>query len=330
MKDNEKPQFAPAIPTVDLPTETGSPLPDIISSAGPGARFAYEEFFYARIRNRHTRKAYRHAVHKFLAACRRARLELHQISPSFVGQYFDAVPYGLATKKLHLSALRNFLDELVVRHVIVLNPALSVRTDRYQVIEGKTPELSVKQARQLLAAIDLSSVVGLRDRAVIAVLIYTAARVGAVAGLRQKDFYDVGEQYCLRFTDKGGKSREIPVRHDLRGYLLDYQAAAGLTTDEPDRPLFLSARRRTKRLTSNRLTADAVGCMLKRRLRDAGLPTRFSPHSLRVTTVTDLLLQGVPLDDVQDLVGHSDPRTTRLYDRRHRAVTRNIVERISV
>lgn len=78
------------------------------------------------------------------------------------------------------------------------------------------------------------------------------------------------------------------------------------------------------------MTADDISRMVKRRLRDAGLPLRLSPHSLRVCTLTDLLTQGVPLEDVQMLAGHADPRTTRLYDRRHRRVTRNIVERISI
>jgi integrase/recombinase XerD len=69
--------------------------------------------------------------------------------------------------------------------------------------------------------------------------------------------------------------------------------------------------------------------MVKRRLRDAGLPTRLSPHSFRVATITDLL-EGLPLEDVQRLAGHADPRTTRLYDRRDKKITRNIVERISI
>jgi site-specific recombinase XerD len=70
--------------------------------------------------------------------------------------------------------------------------------------------------------------------------------------------------------------------------------------------------------------------MVKRRVRQAGLPEHLTAHSFRVTTITDLLEQGVPLEDVQHLAGHADPRTTRLYDRRQKRVTRNIVERISV
>jgi site-specific recombinase XerD len=70
--------------------------------------------------------------------------------------------------------------------------------------------------------------------------------------------------------------------------------------------------------------------MVKRRLARAGLSAHFSPHSFRVTTITDLLLHGAALEDVQHLAGHAGPRTTRLYDRRQRRVSRNLVERITV
>lgn len=76
--------------------------------------------------------------------------------------------------------------------------------------------------------------------------------------------------------------------------------------------------------------ANDVCRMVKRRLKDLNLPDRISPHSFRVTVATDLLKQDVSLEQVQHLLGHADPRTTRLYDRRERQVTRNLVERISV
>jgi integrase/recombinase XerD len=161
-------------------------------------------------------------------------------------------------------------------------------------------------------------------------LVYTAARVGAVAKLGMRDYFDAGDQYCLRFAEKGGKSRGIPVRHDLRQFLSGYVAAAGIVGSAPEAPLFRSAIRRTGRLTDSGMTADDMSRMVKRRMRQAGLPSRLSPHSFRVATITDLLAQGVPLEDVQQLAGHADPRTTRLYDRRQRRVTRNIVERISI
>lgn len=80
--------------------------------------------------------------------------------------------------------------------------------------------------------------------------------------------------------------------------------------------MFQSAVRKEKCLSGVPIHVNDVCRMMKRRLRDPGLPENLSPHSFRVTTITDLLAQGVPLEDVQRLAGHSDPRTTRLYDRR--------------
>jgi len=305
-------------------------LPDLIRDSGGAARFAWEEFIYGRLRNPGTRRAYRHAVEQFLDWCGLQGIELVRIAPAHVGRYLDDLPLAAATKKLHLAALRHFFDELVLRHVTVLNPAASVRGERLQAIEGKTPEITVQQARQLLRSIDTSHVVGVRDRAIIGVLIYTAARVGAVARLKREDFLDAGDQHCLRFTEKGTKHREIPVRHDVLGFLNTYLTTGGLEFADKATPLFRTTVRRTKNLTMNGMTAGDMARMVKRRLKEAGLPARLSPHSFRVATITDLLTHGVALEDVQLLAGHADPRTTRLYDRRQRKVTRNIVERISI
>ena len=306
-------------------------VPPLVKAAGNRAKFAWEEFFYARIRSEHTRRAYLRAVTYFLTWCEAEGLLLQQIGPAHVGIYMDSLKLSTSSKKQVLAGLKHFFDGLVTRHAIALNPALSVRTERYAVVEGKTPEITVKQARILLQSIDTSDIIGLRDKSIIAILIYTAARVGAVAKLKCKDLYDTGDQFCLRFNDKGGKSREIPVRHDLRQLLQSYlQSAAIQSESHPDRPLFRSTVRKTKQLTDRSLTAGDMGRMTKRRIRAAGLPERLSPHSFRVATITDLLSQGVPLEEVQHLAGHADPRTTRLYDRRQRKVTRNIVERISI
>jgi site-specific recombinase XerD len=207
-----------------------------------------------------------------------------------------------------------------------MNPAATVKAERHAVVEGKTPEIDVAQARTLLKSIDVLNPVGLRDRAILAVLVYTAARVGAVAKLTVKSLKHDGVQYTLRFAEKGGKWREIPVRHDLEQFLREYVEAAQIT----EGCLFRTAYLKTKTLTKNGMTGIDICRMMKLRLKSAGLPGHFSPHSFRVTTVTDLLEQNVPLEDVQYLAGHSDPRTTRIYDRRRRKVTRNIVERISI
>lgn len=304
--------------------------PAIVERAGGAARFAWEEVFLGEIPNADTRKAYLHAVRRFLSYCEARGAELWKVTPGMVGEYFGHHPDGPATKKQHLAAIRRLFDKLVVRHVVAFNPAHSVRTERYEVVEGKTPEIGIGQAEKLLASIDVSHVVGLRDRAILAILTFTAARVGAVSKLRLKHFEHDGRQWTLRFDEKRGKSREIPVRDDLEGVILAYRDAAGLADEPKDSPFFRSAVRRRKALTTNRLSAIDICRMMKRRLKDAGLSVRPSPHSFRVTTITDLLDQGVPLDQVQRLAGHADSRTTALYDRRKKRVTRNIVERISV
>jgi integrase/recombinase XerD len=305
---------------------TARNAPAIVKAAGKTAEFAWDEFFQAEIANAHTRKNYMHAVRTFLAWAEQRGLELPRVAPGDVGEYLQGLERAVPTKKLHLAALRRFFDRLVNRHVAIINPAATVKSERYSVVEGKTPEIGPDPARRLLKSIDVSNPVGLRDRAVLAVLIYTAARVGAVAKLTLKSLVHDGSQYTLRFSEKGGKSREIPVRHDLERFLLDYTRAAAIA----EGPLFRTANRRTKTLTKNPMTGIDICRMMKRRLKAAGLPGHFSPHSFRVTTITDLLEQNVPLEDVQYLAGHSHPRTTRIYDRRRRKVTRNIVERISI
>ena len=303
----------------------------MIVMAGDNARFAWDEFFQAKIRNEHTRRAYRRSVVKLLRYCELQSVELRHVTPAHVGSFLDSMVLAVTSKKQALAGIRHFFDCMVTRHAIALNPALSVRGERYSVLEGKTPEISVKQARKLLQSIDTTDVVGLRDKSIVSVLVYTAARVGAVAKLRVKDFYDSGDQFCLHFDDKGGKSREIPVRHDLQGLLFEYLRSADLQLGcDANRPLFNTAVRKTKQLSPRSMTAGDIGRMVKRRIVSAGLPLRLSPHSFRVATITDLLEQGVPLEDVQSLAGHSDPRTTRLYDRRQKRITRNIVERISI
>lgn len=311
--------------------EQTSHLPNLIRQNGDSARFAWEEFFYAVIRNEHTRRAYMGYARRLLTWAEERSISLKQISPALVGQFLDELMVSLPSKKLCLAALRHFFDILVTRHVIVLNPALSVRTDRYSVLEGKTSEITPAQARRLLQSIDDTVLIGLRDKVTISILIYTAARVGAVSKLRLRDYIDTGDQYCFRFVDKGGKSREIPVRYDLQQLMKRYLEWSSLQLgSEPNRPLFTTVRRDRKGLSAHPMNAGDVRRMLKRRLSQADIPIRLSPHSFRVTTITDLLTQGVPLEDVQLLAGHSDPRTTRLYDRRKRSVNRNIVERISI
>ena len=112
----------------------------LIQTAGDSARFAWEEFFYGRIRSEHTRRAYFRSVRYFLSWCEVQNITLGQISPAHVGLYMDRLQLSTPSKKQILAGLRHFFDGMVTRHAIALNPALSVRTERFTVMEGKTPK----------------------------------------------------------------------------------------------------------------------------------------------------------------------------------------------
>lgn len=327
----------------DLAIVPGRNEPVLVIEAGQNARFAYEEFF-AGLDSENTARAYRRAVHRFLAVCERAGTPLHRVTPGMVSEYiknlqtepraafgqsFQPRPASKPTRKLHLAALRHFFDKLVERHAVPLNPALSVRGPKHSACEGKTPAMDARQIAQLRQSIDTSRLIGLRDRAVIATMLYTAARSGAVAKLQRESFYTDGRQFYLKLDEKGGKVRAIPCRSDLQQYIEEYLQAVGPSV--ANGPLFLSQVRRSGVSSENGMTGNDIFRMLKRRLAAAGLPAKvFKCHSLRASTATNLLEQGMELADVQFLLGHSDPRTTRLYDRRKLAVTRNIVERIAL
>lgn len=303
--------------------------PPAILRAGMAAEFAWSEFFHAEIRNPYTRRNYLHAVKRFLAWLDARGIELIHVAPAHVGMYLDAHPGSAPTKKLHLAAIRALFDKLALRHVVILNPAHPVRGPKHQAVEGRTPEISPAEVRRLLRSITTHDVVALRDQAIIGTLVYTAARVGAVSRLRIEDVQRDDSAWSLRFREKGGKQRIIPVRDDLRRMLSKYLEVVGANLDSTGQ-LFRSALGKTGVLSDRALSTADTCRMVKRRLRRAGLPSRLSPHSFRVAVITDLLQHGASLEDVQNLAGHADPRTTRLYDRRQRQVTRNLVERITI
>jgi integrase/recombinase XerD len=157
-------------------------LPSLVELAGGAACFAWDEFFYAEHHNPHTQKAYMRAVKAFLSWCEGQGLALLTITPGTVSQYLGGLGDSATKRNLHLSAIRGFFDRLVNRHVCTFNPAASVRGVKDQVIEGKTPEITVEHARTLLASIDTGHVVGLPDRAILGTLAYTACRAGRWPG----------------------------------------------------------------------------------------------------------------------------------------------------
>ncbi len=160
------------------------------------------EFFAAEIRNRNTRKAYFKAVVRFADWCQQeAGLdELVDIEPVHVAAYIEQLGSVLAkpSVKQHLAAIRMLFDWLVVGQIVATNPASVVRGPKYSVRKGKTAVLTAEEARTLLDSIPTDTAIGLRDRALIATMIYTFARVGAVLKMRAEDVYVQGRRTWLR------------------------------------------------------------------------------------------------------------------------------------
>jgi site-specific recombinase XerD len=314
--------------------------PDIVREAGPGAEYAYADFFKAKISNSNTRKAYKRAVDRFLGWCRSRQLGLRQVTSFVIGDYLehhlndaDGRPLSAPSKKQHLAGLRHFFDNQQMYHGVGINPASSVRGPKHSAREGKTPAFHDKQVRDLIESVKADDVVGIRDRTLLMVLAYTAARAGAVARLRTCDYVTDGRSWFFNFGEKGGKLHQVPVRHDLQLRMEHYLQAAGLEGRSDKTPLFRTAKKkkRERALTDRGLNGNDLLRIVKRRLKEAGLPERaFCCHSFRATTATNLLKQKVSREQVQYLLGHSDARTTDLYNRTDKEVTRDVVERISI
>lgn len=308
----------------------------LLSSAAQGEPFrrATDDFFAGLIGNDHTRRAYLRAVRDFARWAQAAGLEWHRVSTGDVARYLRTLDCSIPTRKLRLAALRRYFDHLVVSQLLRLNPAASVKLERYSQEEGRTVEITATEVRLLLAGIDPTTLTGLRDRAIIGVLNFTGARVGAVARLRLGDLIHGGSVPILRFREKNGKERSVPVRAELQTWLGEYLAAAEQFMGDGDRGqvLFQPVKREpaTGRevLSGRPLEAEHIRRMVKRRCKASGLSPLVTPHSFRVKAVTALLRAGHPLEDVQYLVGHADPRTTRLYDRRKKQVTWDLVNSI--
>ncbi len=312
--------------------QTGLIVPGIIADDGDRATRRFIEFFTANIRNANTRAAYGRAAAGFFAWCEANRLcRLEDIQPTHIAVFIEEQTHlrPAPTVKQHLAAIRALFDWLVTGGVLPFNPAHAVRGPSHKVKRGKTPVLSVDEARQLLNSIPTDTVTGLRDRALIGVMIYSFARVSAALSMRVEDYYPAGKRWWLRLHEKGGKFHEIPAHHSLEDYLDAYINAACITSDKKGW-LFRSVPWRNGPLTAEPVKRRMALDMVKRRARQAGIATPISCHSFRATGITAYRENGGTLENAQMMAAHESPRTTQLYDRTNDQVTLDEVERIGI
>ena len=305
-------------------------LPAIFTPT-PDAAKKFVEFFTANIRNPHTRKAYTWAVAEFAAWCEQhGLLSLQAIEPVHVATYIETLQRRLAAPsvKQHLAAIRMLFDWLVVGQVIPTNPASSVRGPKYSLKKGKTPVLTAEEARTLLDAIDIRTVEGVRDRALIGLMVYTFARIGAAIAMTVEDVFIQGRRTWVRLHEKGGKLHAMPCHHNLDEYLHAYIKTAQLT--EGKSPLFRTMRGRTGHLSDQPMTQPDAYRMIRRRAGSVGIRTKIGNHSFRATGITEYLRNGGKLEVAQQMANHESARTTGLYDRRTDQVSLDEVERIVI
>lgn len=308
-------------------------LPIVISNAGDRATYRYIEFFTAQIRNPNTRRAYLASTTKFFDWCQEHELNLDNIHSIHIATYIEVLQQSelsAPSVKQHLAGIRMLFDWLVTGHIVEVNPATSVRGPKHVAKRGKTPILTPEETRQLFDSIPTDTLIGLRDRALIAVMVYTFGRVTAVTSMKVKDYYPVGKRWWVRLHEKGGKRHEMPAHHTLEQYLDEYLDAAGIR-DQPKTPLFRTFSGGRKHvLTENPMMQTYGWQMIQRRAAAAGIATKICNHTFRGTGITTYLSNNGTLEKAQQMAAHESPRTTKLYDRTNDALSLDEIEKIII
>jgi len=316
-------------------------LPPALAGLGRDGATAFRDYFTAQIRNKNTRLAYGRAVWRFCAWLEEnyGGVDLRNMQTIHVSEFIEWMDtrgsksidkaYAAPTVKQHLAAIRMLCGFLVVRQVLPINPALDVRGPKHVVTKGKTPHLTAEDARALFNSIDAGTVIGLRDRALLGLMVYSFARIGAALSMDVEDYYQAGRRMMFRLNEKGGKEHTMPAHHTAIEYMDAYLARLG----EREGPLFRSINRNRDGYTERRLDRREALAMVKRRTRAAGLSSKdgknnFSNHTFRATGITAYLKNGGLLEHAQTMAAHSSPTTTRLYDHNKDEVTLDEVERI--
>ncbi len=327
---NDPVSLSTSLPKNELALRGGVPV--LIVRAGDDAVRRFVEFFVATIRNQNTRAAYAQAVGQFFGWCQARQLALDTIQPVVVATYVENLSRirSAPTVKQHLAALRMLFDWLVIGQIVPINPAWSVKGPRHVVKKGKTPVLTAAEARQLLDAIDTSTMMGLRDRALIGVMVFSFARVSAVVNMNVEDFYQQGRRAWFRLHEKNGKFHEVPVHHTAAEYLDAYLHRTAIA-DEKKKALFRSMIGKRGMLSTSRLSRMDALRMVKRRALSAGIAAdRICCHTFRATGITAYLENGGTLEHAQAIAAHESPRTTKLYDRTSDVISLDEIERITI
>jgi site-specific recombinase XerD len=306
-------------------------VPALVTDAGgENAGWRYVEFFTANINNGHTRRAYARACNRFFAWCEDRGLTLLTIRPFDVAAWVNELQrqHQAPSVKQQLAAVRMLFDWLVTGQIVAMNPAAAVRGPKHVVKTGKTPVLEATEWRRLIDSIPTATVRDLRDRALIATLTYSFARITAALKMKVEDLRPKGAGWQVQLHEKGGKQHVMPCHHALAEALHTYIAVAGIAADHKGWLFRTSPRHSATVLTGKPMTQADAWRMIRRRAVAAGIPARICNHTFRATGITAYLANGGLLEHAQEMAAHESPRTTKLYDRTKERLTQDEVERI--
>lgn len=214
-----------------------------------------------------------------------------------------------ATVARRLSALSAFYAYAITENVLASSPVANVRRPRV----GTDSTTSALTAKELAAVLSAAQTHGLRSFALVSVLAYSGVRISEALGANVASLTVDGGHRVLRIVRKGGKTGTVvlpPAASEVLGAYVGERTTG---------PLFLAADGQSRYVYTSAVE------QLKRLSKAAGIddPKRISAHSFRHSFATESLGAGVPLQDVQDALGHADPRTTRRYDRARRDLSRS-------
>jgi len=322
----------PAIirPGALAPSDDTHLVPMLIADAGDQAAWRYLEFFTANIRNPNTRRAYARACQQFFAWCDERRLTLITIRSVDVARYIEArqQTHSAPDVKQQLAAVRMLFDWLITGQIVPLNPAAAVRGPKHVVKTGKTPVLDGKEWRTLIESIPAETLRDLRDRALIATLTYSFARVTAALHMKVEDLRPKGAGWQVQLHEKGGKQHAMPCHHTLAEMLRAYIDVAGIADDRKGWLFRTSPGHNAMALLEAPMSQADAWRMIRRRAAAAGIHAPIGNHTFRATGITSYLGNGGPLEHAQSMAAHESPRTTKLYDRTKDRLTQDEVEKI--
>ena len=315
-----------------LVTLAGAHVPALVAAAGDRAAYRFLEFFTAQIRNPNTKRAYVRGVSEFCIWLEAEGLRsITAVSSVHIAAYIEDLGRRVSapTVKQRLAAIRMMFDWLATGGVLPFNPASAVRGPKHVAKRGKTPVLAPDEARRLIDSIDVSTPAGLRDRALIGLMVYTFDRIGAASAMCVGDVYVQNRRLWVRLHEKGGKAVDLPCHHNLETYLQAYLDGTAIAGDT-DGPLFRTVGRGTRHLTRTALPSANAYAMVQRRAKAAEIETRIGNHTFRATGITAYLKNGGTLERAAVIANHASTRTTQLYDRRSDEVNLDEIERILI